>query len=94
MHNFKFSVSLTKESKYSEILLNKNNKCLFSFFSYLYTLTFTVKGFKVIDKNISATAFMNLRQLFIMYHIDIHICMHILEINNKQIILINKFGYE
>ena len=25
-----FSLSLTKESKYSEILLNKNNKCLFS----------------------------------------------------------------
>ena len=48
----------------------------------------------MIDKNISATAFMNLSQLFIMYHIDIHICMHILEINNKQIILINKFGYE
>lgn len=48
----------------------------------------------MIDKNISATAFMNLSQLFIMYHIDIHICMHILELNNKQIILINKFGYE
>ena len=34
-----------KNQKNSEILLNKNNKCLFS---YLYTLTFTVKGFKVI----------------------------------------------
>ena len=35
-----------KESKYSEILLNKNNKCLFSQF---YSLTsFTIKGFKVI----------------------------------------------
>ena len=45
MYNFKFSVSLTKESKYSEILLNKNNRCLFS---YIYILTFTVKGFKVI----------------------------------------------
>ena len=39
------SLCLTKESKYSEILLNKYNKCLFS---YVYTLTFTVKGFKVI----------------------------------------------
>ena len=29
-----------------EILLNKNNNCLFS---YLYTLTFTVKGFQIID---------------------------------------------
>ena len=29
--------------KHSEILQNKNNKCLFS---YLYTLTFTVKVLK------------------------------------------------
>ena len=47
MYNFKFSVSLTKESKYSEILLNKNDKCLFSYI-YIYILTFTLKGFKVI----------------------------------------------
>ena len=33
-----------KNQKYFEILRNKNNKLLFS---YLYTLTFTVKGFKV-----------------------------------------------
>ena len=35
MYNLKFSVSLTKESKYSEILLNKNNKCFFTFI-YIY----------------------------------------------------------
>ena len=34
-----------KESKRTENLLNKNNECLF--ISHLYTLTFTVKGFKV-----------------------------------------------
>ena len=42
-------IQITKNQKNSEILLNKNNKCLFS---YLYTLTFTVKGFKVIYKYI------------------------------------------
>ena len=44
----KFSVSLMKELFDSEISLNKKIKCLFS---YVYTLKFTVKGFKVIYEN-------------------------------------------
>ena len=38
------SLSLIRIKKNSEILLNKYNKC---FFSYLYTLTFTAKSFNV-----------------------------------------------
>ena len=35
--SFDSFLSLTKESKYSEILLSKYNKCLFSYvYSYLY----------------------------------------------------------
>ena len=38
-----FMFVLRKDQNHSEIMLDTNNKC---FFIYLYTLTFTLKGFK------------------------------------------------
>ena len=64
------SLCLTKESKYSEILLNKYNKCLFS---YVYTLKFTVVTFMYVYIYIYI-------YIYIFTYIYVHIFIYILHI--------------